>query len=219
MRTQNNETNSRVSASIADEDSVGLSDGLPDLKSTSLPGMEEYVASKKRFEKYQIKGLKSVFSWNKYPTKDDVLDLSRELNLTVKSISGWFTNQRHRDKIHSEARERLMSSPAMQRLQGSKVVKEKWLTNQTSGGRPNYKPMSWMDNEKIPYNPGHKKTKFNDYQKAYLKNFFLQKQYVDEDDISELSAELQLSPKVLRIWFQHARERKKKNLPITTSSS
>jgi len=208
--------NSRVSTSIGDEDSVGFSDGLPDLKPASLPGMEEYVASKKRFEKHQIKGLKSFFSWNKYPSKDEVADLSRELDLTVKSVNGWFTNQRHRDKIHSEARERLMSSPAMQRLQGSKVVKEKWLTNQTNN-RPNYKPMSWMD-EKVPYNPGHKKTKFNDYQKAYLKNFFLQKQYVDEDDISELSAELQLAPKVLRIWFQHARERKKKNLPITSSA-
>lgn len=209
-------TNSRVSASIGDEDSVGFSDSLPDLKPASLPGMEEYVASKKRFEKYQIKGLKSFFSWNKYPSKDEVLDLSRELNLTVKSVNGWFTNQRHRDKIQSEARERLMSSPAMQRLQGSKVVKEKWLTNH-SNNRPNYKPMAWMD-EKVPYNPGHKKTKFDDYQKAYLKNFFLQKQYVDEDDISELSAELQLAPKVLRIWFQHARERKKKNLPITSSA-
>ena len=41
---------------------------------------------------------------------------------------------------------------------------------------------------------------------------------VDENDISELSAELLLSPKVIRIWFQHARERKKKNLPILPSS-
>lgn len=216
MKTHVHEIHSRVTASIVDEeDSVGTSEGLPEIKATSLPDMDEYVASKKRFDQYQIKGLKNMFSWNKYPSKDEVLDLSRELNLTVKSITGWFTNQRHRDKIHTEARERLMSSPAMQRLQGSKVVKEKWLTNQSSG-RANYRPMAWMD-EKVPYNPGHKKTKFNDYQKAYLKNFFLQKQYVDEDDISELSAELQLSPKVLRIWFQHARERKKKNLPITSA--
>merc|ERR1712130_913229 len=56
-------------------------------------GMEEYVASKKRFEKHQIKGLKSFFSWNKYPSKDEVADLSRELDLTVKSVNGWVTNQ------------------------------------------------------------------------------------------------------------------------------
>ena len=74
------------------------------------------------------------------------------------------------------------------------------------------------EDSKAPYNPGHKKTKFSEHQRFYLQSFFMEKEYVDENDISELSAELVLSPKVLRIWFQHARERKKKNLPILPSS-
>ena len=73
------------------------------------------------------------------------------------------------------------------------------------------------DDSKAPYNPGHKKTKFSEHQRFYLQSFFMEKEYVDEDDISDLSAELMLSPKVIRIWFQHARERKKKNLPILPS--
>ena len=48
-----------------------------------------------------------------------------------------------------------------------------------------------------PYNPGHRKTKFTDHQKFYLQSFFSEKEYADDEDINDLTAELQLTPKVV----------------------
>ena len=144
-----------------------------------------------KFAKYQIVGLRNAFAANPYPDKEGYRNISERLNISNKTLHSWFQNHRHREKIQSKY------SDQVDQFEDDLVED---------------------DDSRTPYNPGHKKTKFSDHQRYYLQSFFSEKEYVDEDDISDLSAELMLSPKVIRIWFQHARERKKKNLPILPSS-
>ena len=158
--------------------------------------MDEFSAStdeggRTKFSKFQLIGLRNAFAANPYPDKDGYRRLSETLNISNKTLHSWFQNHRHREKIQGKL------PPQEQADQGGEEDQ-----------------LAYDEDHKTPYNPGHKKTKFSDHQRFYLQSFFSEKEYVDEDDISDMSAELMLSPKVIRIWFQHARERKKKNLPI-----
>jgi len=146
--------------------------------------------SRTKFSRSQIITLRHAFAKNPYPTKEEYSDLQISLGVPNKILHSWFQNHRHREKIHTQKHHDFIEE-----MYGE----ETW---------DDEDPRSW------PYNPGHKKTRFTDHQKLYLQSFFEQKEYVDDEDIHDLSSELRLSPKVIRIWFQHAREKKKKNIPI-----
>ena len=161
-----------------------------------------------RFSRAQIVGLRNVFSTNPYPSKGEYGMLAEMFDLPSKTLHSWFQNHRHRC-------EKIQARPLRPEDEDSAAA---W---GRKGGDDFDGDDDMDDDSRPPYNPGHKKTKFSDHQRYYLQSFFSEKEYVDEEDTNDLSAELMLSPKVIRIWFQHARERKKKNLPIlpTISSS
>lgn len=55
------------------------------------------------------------------------------------------------------------------------------------------------------------RTRFTDYQIKVLQEFFEQNAYPKDDDLDHLSKMLNLSPRVIVVWFQNARQKARKN--------
>lgn len=51
------------------------------------------------------------------------------------------------------------------------------------------------------------RTRFTDYQLKTLQLFFEKQPYPKDDDLEVLSKKLQLSPRVIVVWFQNARQK------------
>lgn len=51
------------------------------------------------------------------------------------------------------------------------------------------------------------RTRFTDYQLRTLQQFFDKQAYPKDDDLEVLSKKLQLSPRVIVVWFQNARQK------------
>lgn len=63
------------------------------------------------------------------------------------------------------------------------------------------------------------RTRFSDYQLKVLQEYFEQNAYPKDDDLEHLSKLLNLSPRVIVVWFQNARQKARKsyeNNPPTT---
>ncbi|CEF64986.1 Zinc finger protein 2 [Strongyloides ratti] len=54
------------------------------------------------------------------------------------------------------------------------------------------------------------RTRFTDHQLRTLQNFFERQAYPKDDDLEMLSKKLQLSPRVIVVWFQNARQKARK---------
>ncbi|VDN50251.1 unnamed protein product [Dracunculus medinensis] len=64
------------------------------------------------------------------------------------------------------------------------------------------------------------RTRFTDYQLRTLQQFFDKQAYPKDDDLEILSKKLQLSPRVIVVWFQNARQKARKiyeNQPAITN--
>ncbi|VDK42111.1 unnamed protein product [Anisakis simplex] len=64
------------------------------------------------------------------------------------------------------------------------------------------------------------RTRFTDYQLRTLQQFFDKQAYPKDDDLEVLSKKLQLSPRVIVVWFQNARQKARKiyeNQPSSAS--
>ncbi|KAM3721582.1 Zinc finger homeobox protein [Dirofilaria immitis] len=64
------------------------------------------------------------------------------------------------------------------------------------------------------------RTRFTDYQLRTLQQFFDKQAYPKDDDLEILSKKLQLSPRVIVVWFQNARQKARKiyeNQPVSSS--
>lgn len=55
------------------------------------------------------------------------------------------------------------------------------------------------------------RTRFTDFQLRTLQNFFDEQAYPKDDDLEMLSKKLGLSPRVIVVWFQNARQKARKN--------
>lgn len=51
------------------------------------------------------------------------------------------------------------------------------------------------------------RTRFTDFQLRTLQQFFDKQAYPKDDDLEVLSKKLQLSPRVIVVWFQNARQK------------
>uniref|UniRef100_A0A1I7VYL9 Homeobox domain-containing protein n=1 Tax=Loa loa TaxID=7209 RepID=A0A1I7VYL9_LOALO len=64
------------------------------------------------------------------------------------------------------------------------------------------------------------RTRFTDYQLRTLQQFFDKQAYPKDDDLEVLSKKLQLSPRVIVVWFQNARQKARKiyeNQPMSSN--
>ena len=63
------------------------------------------------------------------------------------------------------------------------------------------------------------RTKFSDFQLNFLKNLFRQNPYPKDEDLDSLSKSLNLSQRVIVVWFQNARQKARRQLEQQQSSS
>ncbi|XP_062593026.1 zinc finger homeobox protein 4-like [Saccostrea cucullata] len=80
----------------------------------------------------------------------------------------------------------------------------------TSGSGDDIRPRF----EPTPYHSGYAKranrTRFTDYQIKVLQEYFEQNAYPKDDELDHLSQVLNLSPRVIVVWFQNARQKARK---------
>lgn len=80
----------------------------------------------------------------------------------------------------------------------------------TSGSGDDIRPRF----EPTPYHSGYAKranrTRFTDYQIKVLQEYFEQNAYPKDDELDHLSQMLNLSPRVIVVWFQNARQKARK---------
>ena len=138
-------------------------------------------------------------------SSEQLVSLSQRLGVTVKHIQGWI---RKRGKEGDRQAENRAQTEVNER---SFVLGKRTRHPSVEVYYDDHEEGEEVYPAKVPYNPGHKKTKFSEFQRNHLRQFFQvnifltlpllysrpqTKEYVEEDDISELSAELMLSPKV-----------------------
>ena len=159
----------------------------------------EHIEYKGIKQKDQIRDLKHSYNWNKNPKTEELSSLAKELDLSVSAVTGWFRNQRRTEQIECEVKERIVCSPSILRHNGRTVSTTKdWLSNRNN-------------------RCSGKRSSLNTYQRSYLKFYFMQKQFVDSDEVAEISCELSLSCQTVSRWFEEVRARKKIRHPLAPS--
>ena len=63
------------------------------------------------------------------------------------------------------------------------------------------------------------RTKFSDFQLNFLKNLFRQNPYPKDEDLDSLSKSLNLSQRVIVVWFQNARQKARRQLELQQQNS
>ena len=173
-----------------------------ELKRTDqLNSIAHYVENKRSsFSNLQLRALEKLFELKKEPSSDEIASLSRKANLSESSIIGWLSNEKLKQKIDQEARERVESSPSILKFSGRSyhVDREAW-----AAYRNNYCT--------------RKSQNLSHYQKSYLKFYFMLKQFVDDDDVSEIANELLLASDIIKTFFEEARERKEIEEELATT--
>ena len=112
------------------------------------------------------------------PGQEELLQMASELKVTVKQISGWLNKRRTQQEMKEreegveendfgnyggEYREDMDDFKEMNEINGSRGKLENY-----------YEEEDDMEEiaPKLPYNPGHKKTKFSEFQRNHLRQFF-----------------------------------------------
>ncbi len=88
------------------------------------------------------------------------------------------------------------------------------VTLSTPGSTPNTSPQTTPTNTASSCSSASKRanrTRFTDYQIKVLQEFFEQNAYPKDDDLDHMSKLLNLSPRVIVVWFQNARQKARKN--------
>ena len=163
----------------------------PEPVTNDLDKIDEYLESKNPLTLHQVKGLKKMYNISRTMSDPEATNLSKQLNMTENAVKGWFNNQRKMDDIEEEVKERIICSPSILKHFGRnyQIEREKWMSNRNKHCQG-------------------KRSSMNHFQKTYLKYYFMQKQFVDDDDLLELTNELMLPSTVIEEFFDEARDRK-----------
>ena len=125
-------------------------------------------------------------------------------------------------KAHSSASAHTMpQSPLMVSPSGSSSFMQNFANSFSGMSTPNYPPSSTTPTsiyDSHNYSPpgsgstGRRanRTRFTDYQVKCLQEYFEQNAYPKDDELEHLSKMLGLSPRVIVVWFQNARQKARK---------
>ncbi|XP_078690352.1 zinc finger homeobox protein 4-like isoform X1 [Branchiostoma floridae x Branchiostoma belcheri] len=197
----------------------------------------------------QLKILRAHFDINNSPSEDQILEMSEKSGLPTKVIKHWFRNtlfkerQRNKDSPYNfnnppstplpeDAKNltTVKSSPATTPSSAEKavamtppVVNTPVATATTTSTQAQIQEeQRKAEAERTARRAG--RTRFTDYQIKVLQEFFEQNAYPKDDDLEHLSKILNLSPRVIVVWFQNARQKARKSFenqptsPRTTDS-
>eukprot|EP00058_Branchiostoma_floridae_P008713 XP_002594201.1 AT-binding transcription factor1 [Branchiostoma floridae] len=192
----------------------------------------------------QLKILRAHFDINNSPSEDQILEMSEKSGLPTKVIKHWFRNtlfkerQRNKDSPYNfnnppstplpEDAKNLtaMKSPAPSSAEKvapmTTPVVNPPVTAATATQAQIQEEQRKAEAERTARRAG--RTRFTDYQIKVLQEFFEQNAYPKDDDLEHLSKILNLSPRVIVVWFQNARQKARKSFenqptsPRTTDS-
>ena len=100
--------------------------------------------------------------------------MAAELKVTVKQITGWLKKRRTQEEM-KEREEGAEQNDFGNYVEDMDDFKEITEINGSPAKLENYYEEEYDMDEiapKLPYNPGHKKTKFSEFQRNHLRQFF-----------------------------------------------
>ena len=139
--------------------------------------------------KEQKQKLLQQFGMTNKPKDGDLIKMAKEMRVTVKQITGWLKKHQKKENIKQTSVSEKSSSmsnggPEAEEDYKNKDDKYENSTNSEKSTilkrlcKERVEVMSVDEDEvdevspKLPYNPGHKKTKFSEFQRNHLRQFF-----------------------------------------------
>ena len=145
-------------------------------------------ADKTSVTEQETKVLEEFFEMNAYPKNEDLEYLSKQLNLSYRIIVVWFQNARQKMRNITGNKPPLNSQ---YNLQGPGENHEESVNNEAGSAKRT------------------KRNRLTKHQMKLLQEFFKMNRYPKHGDIEYLSEQLNLSCKVIMVWFSNARQRMK----------
>ncbi|KAM9480639.1 zinc finger homeobox protein 3 [Clarias gariepinus] len=145
----------------------------------------------------QLRILRQYFDINNSPNDDQVQEMANKSGLPNKVIKHWFRNTLFKERQRNKDSPYNFNNPPITTLEEVKV-----------DSRPSSPELSRQDSS------GGKRssrTRFTDYQLRVLQDFFDANAYPKDDEFEQLSYLLNLSTRVIVVWFQNSRQKARKN--------
>ncbi|KAI4902610.1 hypothetical protein NFI96_032931, partial [Prochilodus magdalenae] len=145
----------------------------------------------------QLRILRQYFDINNSPNEDQIHEMANKSGLPHKVIKHWFRNTLFKERQRNKDSPYNFSNPPITTLEDIKVD-----SRPPSPELPRYE-----------YSGGKRssRTRFTDYQLRVLQDFFDANAYPKDDEFEQLSNLLNLSTRVIVVWFQNARQKARKN--------
>lgn len=145
----------------------------------------------------QLRILRQYFDINNSPNDDQVQEMANKSGLPNKVIKHWFRNTLFKERQRNKDSPYNFSNPPITTLDDVKV-----------DSRP-----SSPELQRQEFSGGKRssRTRFTDYQIRVLHDFFDTNAYPKDDEFEQLSNLLNLSTRVIVVWFQNARQKAKKS--------
>ncbi|ESO82858.1 hypothetical protein LOTGIDRAFT_91252, partial [Lottia gigantea] len=154
----------------------------------------------------QLKILRAHFDITNSPSDDQIKQMSDQSGLPQKVIKHWFRNTLFKERQRNKDSPYNFNNPPSTSIDLDEYEK--------TGKIPDIKqePSDDEDNEDIDMEPEREpnRTRFTDYQIKMLQDYFEQNAYPKDDELEHLSKMLSLSPRVIVVWFQNARQKARK---------
>ncbi|XP_027015086.2 zinc finger homeobox protein 3 [Tachysurus fulvidraco] len=145
----------------------------------------------------QLRILRQYFDINNSPNEDQIQEMANKSGLQNKVIKHWFRNTLFKERQRNKDSPYNFSNPPITTLEDvkgdSRPSSPELLRQEISGGKRS------------------SRTRFTDYQLRVLQDFFDANAYPKDDEFEQLSNLLNLSTRVIVVWFQNARQKARKN--------
>ncbi|KAA0715214.1 Zinc finger homeobox protein 3 AT motif-binding factor 1 AT-binding transcription factor 1 [Triplophysa tibetana] len=145
----------------------------------------------------QLRVLRQYFDINNSPNEDQIHEMADKSGLPHKVIKHWFRNTLFKERQRNKDSPYNFSNPPITTLEDldmdSKPPSPDPPRQECYGGRRS------------------SRTRFTDYQLRVLQDFFDANAYPKDDEFEQLSYLLNLSTRVIVVWFQNARQKARKN--------
>uniref|UniRef100_A0A9J7XFB8 Zinc finger homeobox 3a n=1 Tax=Cyprinus carpio carpio TaxID=630221 RepID=A0A9J7XFB8_CYPCA len=145
----------------------------------------------------QLRILRLYFDINNSPNEDQIHEMANKSDLPHKVIKHWFRNTLFKERQRNKDSPYNFSNPPITTLEDVKM-----------DSRP---PSPEPPRQEIYGSKRSSRTRFTDYQLRVLQDFFDANAYPKDDEFEQLSNLLNLSTRVIVVWFQNARQKARKN--------
>lgn len=179
---------------------AGLTPDLTQLYQQQLtPAMlqQQNKRPRTRITDDQLGVLRQYFDINNSPNEDQIYEMANKSGLPHKVIKHWFRNTLFKERQRNKDSPYNFSNPPITTLEDvsmdSKPPSPDPPRQECYGGKRS------------------SRTRFNDYQLRVLQDFFDANAYPKDDEFEQLSNLLNLSTRVIVVWFQNARQKARKN--------